>query len=238
MQRRAFLATSATVLVAGCSSGGETATTEDGTDVGGDTTAPATTTAASTATEREGSATTTAAAADAPEMAVAESGWHGESGDLEFTIRNRDETDVGSVHVEIEWFDGDDNYLGRTARTLPGIGPEKTWYTRVAPETPYDAKGFELSTSSRLLPSWTPDAFELDVQETGTNGVEGVLRNTTDEPTDATIVGIGYDDDTVGYAGAVTAEGIPANTGWRFRAPFERVSPQYIKLDDVRVVVA
>jgi len=30
---------------------------------------------------------------------------------------------------------------------------------------------------------------------------------------------------------------IRAITEWRFDAPFSRVSPQYIKLDDVRVVV-
>jgi|GEM_PF-728823 hypothetical protein len=248
MDRRAFLATGGTILVAGCSSGGgeATDTTQESTDAVGGTSAQttarettATTASEPTATESgNDEATTTATVVEeAPEMAIASSGWHDGSDKLEFTVKNVNETKVGSVDVAIEWFDNGGRYLGQTSRRLAGIGPEKTWYTRVEPSTPYEASDYEITTRSRLLPSWTPDAFSLDVWESGVEGVKGVLKNTTNEVRGATVIGIGYDGESVGYTGVASASEIPAITEWRFDAPFSRVSPQYIKLDDVRVVV-
>lgn len=250
MDRRAFLATSGTVLVAGCSSGGSEATdtTQDSTDAAGGTTAQTTaqattgssdaTTASEPTATGNGDQTTTSASVEAgPEMAIASSGWHDGSDELEFTVKNLDETSVGAVQVGIKWFDNGDRYLGQTNRTLAALGPEKTWYTRVEPSVPYEASDYEITTRSRLLPSWTPDKFDLDVQATGVEGVKGMLSNTTNEVAGATIIGIGYDQDSVGYTGLASASEIPANTEWRFNAPFSRVSPQYIKLTDVRVIV-
>jgi len=136
MDRRAFLATGGTILVAGCSSGGgeATDTTQESTDAVGGTSAQttarettATTASEPTATESgNDEATTTATVVEeAPEMAIASSGWHDGSDKLEFTVKNVNETKVGSVDVAIEWFDNGGRYLGQTSRRLAGIGPER-----------------------------------------------------------------------------------------------------------------
>jgi len=139
-------------------------------------------------------------------MAIASSGWHDGGDKLEFTVKNVNETKVGSVDVAIEWFDNGGRYLGQTSRRLAGIGPEDVVHARRTVDAVRGVR-LRITTRSRLLPSWTPDAFSLDVWESGVEGVKGVLKNTTNEVRGATVIGIGYDGESVGYTGVASASG-------------------------------
>lgn len=260
MDRRAFLATGATVLFAGCSgNGGEdsTATTgrpADGTDT---TRAPATTTARTTTTQRSATAgdqttsttaqptdaetsqpTTTAEAVDTEvPVEVSEAKWRQQGEDVAVTVANGDAQATASVNVTVQWFDEIGRYLGLDTGRLIALGPGKAWLTHVQRTTPIEPSSFKVSAYGTEHPSGVPDGFRFKDVTADAQAVRGLLKNTTSGEREAQIIALRYDDSRIGYRGIAATERIPADTPWRFEIPLQRVTPEFVELNETQLIV-
>jgi hypothetical protein len=248
MDRRAFLSSGATVVLAGCSSNGDQSTT----GASGTTTRGATTVAtdASTATATaDATATTDATATAEPEteagvdseparvdMSV-EASWATPGEELDLAVTNETTDEFGAVDLSIRWYDNKRQYLGYTTKGLLALGPGKTWETVATPETPYRERKMDVAVTGTALPSSTPDGLELEIRESRVDAIEGRLYNRTAEEQDATLLGMGYDDEYLGYTGAVSTAQIPGDNFWRFRLPLSRVTPRYIDMNETQVIL-
>jgi len=245
MNRRDFLRGIGCVVVAagaaGCSDLGSGTPTASGSNTPAETPTRTTTTAktpeptdtptpqqaATTAeTDTPESTTTAMPTAETSPIIIGKSTWETEGESVRLLLSNTSEARSGRVSGIVNWYDADDNYLGRDSVSLSSIPPGYMWAVIVNANTAFEPTQFDAFVSATPRAPQAPN--DMSVRTANFNphvpAITGVVENSRQQATSVQVLGQVYNNKWVSHEGIASEGSVPPKTDWRYFIRLNSVS--------------